>query len=452
MDLRWQMAMLTIRVRIFLKNIKRKFSMNGTKTIRLISPMWSVTTATKGDTFLGSAELQEVKIPSTRKVQEGLCLWKHLLQQLCICMIIGADGYAYPGTDTESQPFEGEARTPESPHIVAPPICHVEESKGFGMSDARSMSSDSTTPLSPYHPLTHTTTVLVPIYHRTACMAVRVSPTMSPGLYAGMAEVAAMSDSAFRKRFMSSYDSSPSLTLPVKKRYRGTSELILGTDSEEDEEVEESLDFDSESKDVEDEGPTTVDEDPAAEDEGLAAEVEGLGVDDESFGLGDESHGVDDESHGLDGEEEAVPEGQQQAVLVTSPSPEWTYGLLLISSLPFVVPSPVSSPMTPLTVPSPIASPMATSVATILVDEDKFIEIDRDVKELYNRSGAVRDDIFSQRYRFKSLEHEQERTVMTFGAVLVHDMLLQQTALQRELQEMRDRVTVLEQERDRKER
>nr|GEX15843.1 reverse transcriptase domain-containing protein [Tanacetum cinerariifolium] len=81
-----------------------------------------------------------------------------------------------------------------------------------------------------------------------------------------------------------------------------------------------------------------------------------------------------------------------------------------------------------------------------------------------------------------SLEHEQERTVVTFGALwrlvlaleawagrvdtrmtdmsragyddhrLVHDMLLQQTALQRELQEMRDRVTVLEQQRDRRER
>ncbi|GJZ60244.1 ribonuclease H-like domain-containing protein [Tanacetum coccineum] len=33
MDLRWQMAMLTIRVRRFLKNIGRKFSVNGTETI-----------------------------------------------------------------------------------------------------------------------------------------------------------------------------------------------------------------------------------------------------------------------------------------------------------------------------------------------------------------------------------------------------------------------------------
>nr|GEW48389.1 retrovirus-related Pol polyprotein from transposon TNT 1-94 [Tanacetum cinerariifolium] len=48
MDLRWKMAMLTMRARRFLKNTGRKFSMN---------------------------ELQEVKILRTRKAQEGLCLF-----------------------------------------------------------------------------------------------------------------------------------------------------------------------------------------------------------------------------------------------------------------------------------------------------------------------------------------------------------------------------------------
>nr|GEX20427.1 hypothetical protein [Tanacetum cinerariifolium] len=64
------------------------------------------------------------------------------------------------GTDTVSEPFKGKVRTPESPHIVAPPTCHVEESEGFGTSGARSTSSDSIAPLSPNHPLTHTTPVL----------------------------------------------------------------------------------------------------------------------------------------------------------------------------------------------------------------------------------------------------------------------------------------------------
>nr|GEZ33503.1 hypothetical protein [Tanacetum cinerariifolium] len=543
--------------------------------------------------------------------------------------------------DTESEPFEGEARTPESPHIIAPPTCHVKESEGSstsgarsttarmavrvppvmspglsvgmegvaamsdsafrkrfssyydsspsptlpvrkgykgtsglildtdseedeeveessdsdsesedvedessdsGTSDARSTSSDSTMLLSLDHPLTHTTLVLVPILYRTARMAVRVLPVMSPGISAGMEEVAAMSGLAFRKRFRSYYYSSPSSTLPLKKRYKGTFELILGIDSEE---VEESSDSDSESEDVKDEGPTVEDEDPATEDEGLAARVKGLGVDDESYGLDGKSHGVDDEIHGLDDEsygidsegrgiesdglglgeeEEAVHEGKGSSSALeprrskrvsafrhpilttwtdledgmvyidvpvypppappvqTPPSLEWTSGLLPISPSPFVVPLPISSPMIPLTVPSPIASPMSTSTTTILVDEDQFIEvgaqlelyrgilqdhtqhldamppalfakIDRDVRELYTRLGAFRDEILSQRYRFRSLEHEQERTAVTFRALWRPVLALEAwTALQRELLEMRDRVTVLEQERDCRER
>nr|GEV07775.1 putative reverse transcriptase domain-containing protein [Tanacetum cinerariifolium] len=339
------------------------------------------------------------------------------------------------------------------------------------MSDTRSTSSDFTTPLSPDHPLTHTTLVLVPILCKNAHMVVRVSPVMSPGLSAGIAEVEAMPDSTFRKRYRSSYDSSPSSTLLARKRYRGTSELILGTDSEE---IDESLDSDSESKDTEEEGPTAEDVDPVTGDKGLAARVKNLGVDDESYGLDDESYGlddeirgVDDESHGLDDEGRGIESdglglGGRRAlrrkelalekdhvyskfkvgkgfgfaleptrservsafrqptltiwtdpkdgmvyidVLVypppeppvqTPPSPGWTSGSLPISQSPFVVSSPISSPMISLTVPSPIALPMATSAATILVNEDQFIE--------------------------------------------------------RELWEMRDRVTALEQERDRKER
>nr|GFB12837.1 hypothetical protein [Tanacetum cinerariifolium] len=122
-----------------------------------------------------------------------------------------------------------------------------------------------------------------------------VLPVMSPGLSAGMAKVAAMSYSTFRKMFRSSYDSLPSPTLLIRKKYRGTSDLILATYSEEDEEVEESSDSNSESEDVEDE------------------DGESHGVNDESHGLDDESYGIDDEGRGIEsnglalGEEEAVP-------------------------------------------------------------------------------------------------------------------------------------------------
>ncbi|GJW22870.1 hypothetical protein Tco_0033492 [Tanacetum coccineum] len=55
MDLRWQMAMLTMRARRFLKN----------------------------------TELQEIKTTRTRKAQEGMCLWKHPLPQLwCHVMVL----------------------------------------------------------------------------------------------------------------------------------------------------------------------------------------------------------------------------------------------------------------------------------------------------------------------------------------------------------------------------
>ncbi|GKB15578.1 hypothetical protein Tco_0849501 [Tanacetum coccineum] len=81
----------------------------------------------------------------------------------------------------------------------------------------------------------------------------------------------------------------------------------------------------------------------------------------------------------------------------TSPSLEWSS-----SSLPIFLSSPV--------VPSPIASSVATLTATISVDEDQFLEVGA-------QSGVVRDEIFSQRYMFRSLEREQERVAVTFGAL-----------------------------------
>ncbi|GJT43635.1 hypothetical protein Tco_0952350 [Tanacetum coccineum] len=303
----------------------------------------------------------------------------------------------------------------------------------------------------------------------TTRMAIRVPRAMSSGLSAGMAEVAAMFESAFRKRFRSSYESSPSVSppdLPSQKHYHGTSKLV--EDSEEDEEIEESMDSDSVSEDAEDEGPTAEDEDPAAEDEGLTAGVEGPGMDDEGYGLDDESRGIDNEGHsvesdglGLEEEEEAVPRGQQQATLVvgttmsaplglgygalrchelaleegdvysmfevgqgsgsapeserperTPPSSEWTSGSLPISPSP----SDDPSPMIPLMVPSHVATPAAVEIEGILTELGAQ-RYDRDIGELFTRSGAVREEIFSQRYRFRSLEYEQERVAVTFRAI-----------------------------------
>ncbi|GJW07603.1 hypothetical protein Tco_1570026 [Tanacetum coccineum] len=119
------------------------------------------------------------------------------------------------GTDTESEPFEDpiDTKTHESPLAIAPPV----------------LLSESTPP------------ILVPILHMTARIAVRVPHAMSSGLYASVAEVAAMSKSTLRKRSRSSCESSPSvslLDLPLRKHYRGTSELV--EDSEEEEAVPRS--------------------------------------------------------------------------------------------------------------------------------------------------------------------------------------------------------------------
>ncbi|GKE92465.1 hypothetical protein Tco_1573560 [Tanacetum coccineum] len=218
------------------------------------------------------------------------------------------------GTDTKSEPFEDpvETGTLESPLTIASPTSLPES----------------------------TSSTLVSILCRTARMVVRVPHAMSPGLSASMAEVAAMSESVFRKRFRSSHESSSSSSppdLPSWKRYRGTPELVYDDeddDDEDDEEIEESLDSDSVSKDAKDEGPTAEDEDPGAGDEGLAAGDEGpsIGVesrdsDDESRGLDDEGHSVESDGLGLGEEKEAGLEGQQQAASIVGTAMSAPFGL-----------------------------------------------------------------------------------------------------------------------------
>ncbi|GJZ45744.1 hypothetical protein Tco_0593340 [Tanacetum coccineum] len=347
-------------------------------------------------------------------------------------------------TDTESEPFEDPVKTetPESPHTVAsptslpdstPPTRHAEESEDSDTSGARSMPSDSTAPVSPDQ-LTHTSPTLVPFLCRTARMAMRVLPAMSPGLSASIAEVAAMSDTAFYKRFRSSYQSLPSSSspdLPSRKHFRGTSELVEDDDDDEEEEEEdkeagESSDSSSESKDAKDEGLAVEDEGPAIGDEGLAAGDEdpapvvetavgeplGLGYEalrhqeiasregqmPSVFEVGQGSGSVPEPKRP---ERESAlrqptlttwidPEGGRVYIDVpayppptplvqTPPSPEWSFGSLLVSPAPSIVPSPISSPMIPLTVPSPVSS------LTTAETEGFLTGYDRDIGELFTR-------------------------------------------------------------------
>ncbi|GJZ47448.1 hypothetical protein Tco_0601280, partial [Tanacetum coccineum] len=337
------------------------------------------------------------------------------------------------GTNTESEPFEDpiDTKTPESPLAIAPPI-----------------------PLSKSTP-----PVLVPILRRTARMAVRVPHAMSSGLSTGIAEVAAMSESAFRKRFRSSYESSPSVSppdLPSRKRYHGTSELVEDSEEdndEEDKEIEESMDSDSVSVDAEDEGPTTEDEDPAAEDEGLTTRVYGLSMGDEGYGLDDVIHGIDDEGHsvesdglGLEEEKEAVPGGQQQAASIVGTTVSAPlglgYGVLRRRELALeegdvystfeVGQGFGSAPESER--PERVSAFRQPTLTTWTDPKDGMIYIDipdypppappvqtpplpEDIGELFTRSVVVREEIFSKRYQFRSLEYEQERVAVIFGAI-----------------------------------
>ncbi|GJZ58449.1 hypothetical protein Tco_0613943 [Tanacetum coccineum] len=259
-----------------------------------------------------------------------------------------------------------ETETPKSPHTIqsptllldsTPPIRHVEDSVDSDTSGARPMSSDFTAPLSPDHSLTHTTPTLVPLFHMTVRMAVCVPPMMSPGLSASIAKVAAMSNPAF---------------LEVDEEEED--------DEEEDEEIEESSDSDR--------------------DEGLVAGDEGPAIRVECLGLGGDA---------------TVPEGQQRAAPVvetaveperpervsalrqptlttwinledgiahidvptyppsappvqTLPSLEWSSGSLPVSLAPFIVPSPISSPMIPLTIPPHVASPATAKAEGFLTE------------------------------------------------------------------------------------
>nr|GEW17055.1 hypothetical protein [Tanacetum cinerariifolium] len=307
------------------------------------------------------------------------------------------------GMDTESEPFEGEAETPESPHIVAPPTCCVQER-----------------------------VLACPVIAR---MAVHVPPAMSPGLSAGIAEVAAMSDSAFRKRFRSSYDRSH--RQPFQSR-RGI-------------EIWESrvVVLDDEGHSVESDGFGLGQEEEAVP-EGQQREVsvvrevvsEPLGLGTFEVGQGSKSAPEPERSKSVSASWQPTlttwkdREGGMVYIDVhaypppappvqTPPSPEWSSGSFLISPAPYIVLSPIPSPMISLTVPSHIASHVATLTATILVNKDQFIEV-----------GAQ-----LELYKIILQDHTQRLDAMPPALFAEID---RDAALQRELQEMRRRVTALD--------
>ncbi|GJS01813.1 hypothetical protein Tco_0318321 [Tanacetum coccineum] len=287
--------------------------------------------------------------------------------KLCSKLVMSTLAYVDSETITQADGAQSArlpVPLPDDPYVA---VRHASEEfkdsdpLGTRIDSSHSLASlDSTAPLLPDHPLTHVLPTPTPIrasfHRRTARMIVRAQPAMSLGVSASVTEVMALSDAVFRKRYRSSYETpSPSPTFLVRKRYRGTSKLILDTDSEGDKFGDEDIE----------------------EDESLDANDDRERSDDEGHGLGYEDHGLDDEGRGLEGEglglvygalrrrELAVGEDQVPSTfevdpkdgrvytdipayvppiahVQTPPSPEWSSGSLPISSSSQVVPSPIA--------------------------------------------------------------------------------------------------------------
>nr|GEW31304.1 hypothetical protein [Tanacetum cinerariifolium] len=201
-------------------------------------------------------------------------------------------------------------------------------------------------------------------------------------------KAAALSPSAFCKRCRSSYEtssSSPS-AIPLRKSYRGTSELVEDTEDESLDSGTEREGSEDKSHGSEDEGPGLKDKGPGLEEEEEAAlRRRELAVREgkmtSTFEVGQSSRSVLEHEGAervsafkqstlvtwVDPKDGRVYTNiltyvQPSALVQTMPSPEWSSGSLPVSP---------SSP----TVLTPIASPMTTLAATIAVDENEFLEV-----------------------------------------------------------------------------
>ncbi|GKF01161.1 hypothetical protein Tco_0028084, partial [Tanacetum coccineum] len=320
--------------------------------------------------------------------------------------------------DSESKPLKdsreidiphplpiGSTPTPPSdnPYLIREEFEDSKPSDTKITSSYSTASSDSTTPLSLDHPLSQTSpaSTRVSYYRSTAHMAVHTQPTLSPGMPARIAEAAALSPSLFRKRYRSSYETpspSLSLTLPIRKRYQGISELIEDT-------KDESSDSDTDGEGSEDVGPGLEEEEDKEEATPEGQQQTVLVVDtaaDEPLGLGyralrrhefalgegsmlstfeiGQSSRYMSEQQRV--EETPTPRPQVRATWVdpvdgtfytdipvdvppvrapiqTPPSPEWSSGSLPVS------------PLSPA-IPTLVALPVTTPITTIAVGKDEF--------------------------------------------------------------------------------
>ncbi|GJV12421.1 ribonuclease H-like domain-containing protein [Tanacetum coccineum] len=79
MDLRWQIAMLTMRARRFLKNIGRKFTVNGNETIIFDKSKVECYNCHRKGYFARECRAPRNQDNKNKEISKGVCLWKPLL-------------------------------------------------------------------------------------------------------------------------------------------------------------------------------------------------------------------------------------------------------------------------------------------------------------------------------------------------------------------------------------
>ncbi|GKC32964.1 hypothetical protein Tco_1040258 [Tanacetum coccineum] len=80
MDLRWNIAMLTMRAKRFLKNTRRKLDMANKERIEFDKSKVECFNCHKRGHLQGNAGHPAIKTAKTRSLQEGLCQLRKLLQ------------------------------------------------------------------------------------------------------------------------------------------------------------------------------------------------------------------------------------------------------------------------------------------------------------------------------------------------------------------------------------
>ncbi|GKA63566.1 hypothetical protein Tco_0763172, partial [Tanacetum coccineum] len=326
-------------------------------------------------------------------------------------------------TDTESEPEEAPSEIEECQPLVSRALLTDEEFEVSEPSDTRIVSShsltssDPTAPLSPDHPLTQTsptpTPTRVSFHRRTTRMAMRTQPTLTLGMLTRIAEASALSSSSFRKRYRSSYETSSSslLAFPIRKRYRGTSELVEDTEDESSDSGTEREGLEGEGHSLDDEGPGSI---AKADDLSPSLFHKRMKFKDldtkRRFRDGDPFRGtrvimgLDDEFMAKGSVPSTFEIGQSSRSMSKHQRVEETFTPMPRVRTTWV--DPVDGTVyTDFLVDVPPAR-----VPTLLEGYD------RDLRELYTRLRDVRDEIISQRYRLRSLKQEQERATVTLHA------------------------------------